>query len=149
MKNKYRIEGDIVYIEINCKGKTLETMIDLEDFDLVNSYKGKWYGVYSKSADNYYCYISIKTNNKWKPVEMYRIIMNLNDKKLVIDHIYHNTLDNRKSQLRVVTRQENSQNKLNIKGYYWSNSSKKWMAQIGINNKSIYLGGFNTEEEAK
>ena len=33
------------------------------------------------------------------------------DKNLVVDHVYHNTVDNRKSQLRIATRAQNSYNK--------------------------------------
>lgn len=36
----------------------------------------------------------------------------------------------------------------NVKGYYFINASKRWVAKIKINKKSIYLGSFDTPGEA-
>ena len=88
MTNNYRIEGNIVYIEIKYKDLILETLIDLEDFDLVNSYIGTWIAWYSKSNNTFYC--RLKNNY------LHRIIVNVTNSKIHIDHVYHNTLDNRK-----------------------------------------------------
>jgi len=146
MKNKYRIEDDIVYIELNRKdGIKLETMIDLEDFNLANEFKSSWYSRYSKDTKSYYCVGSLNNTT----IQLHRIIMNLNDPKLKIDHIYHNTLDNRKSQLRIVTHQENLFNYKDRKGYYWDKRANKWKATVYINGKQKYLGHFKTEEEAR
>jgi hypothetical protein len=65
----------------------------------------------------------------------------------IIDHINRNRRDNRISNLRIVTYQENSFN-TNCKGYTFDKRSSKWRAQIRINNKIIRLGRFNTEFEA-
>lgn len=84
---------------------------------------------------------------------MHRFIMNPpNDK--VVDHIFHNTLDNRKSQLRVCTQQENvmntrpSRGKSKYKGVGWSRRAKKWKSYIKVNRKKIHLGYFDDEIEA-
>ena len=67
-----------------------------------------------------------------------------------IDHINHNTLDNRIENLRVVSNQQNQQNRANIKGYYWHRQFKKWHARItDVNKKRISLGYFDKEEEAE
>lgn len=84
---------------------------------------------------------------------MHRFIMNPPD-DMVIDHKYHNTLDNRKSQLRVCTHQENMWNtKSNTgaskyMGVSWHKAAKKWSAQIKVDDKSLYLGLFLEEESA-
>ena len=70
-----------------------------------------------------------------------------------LDHITHGTMcfiDNRRSNLRVVT---DSQNKMNssvysnnasgIVGVMLHKKSGKWMARIGINGKYKYLGIFD------
>ncbi len=65
-----------------------------------------------------------------------------------LDHINQNRIDNRIINLRSVTNQENRFNS-KAKGYCWDKGSNKWMTQIMINNKQIYLGRYNTEEEAR
>lgn len=149
MKNKYRIEGEIVYIELNHKGKTMETMIDLEDFDKANYYKGTWYTRYSKGTKSFYCNGNITLNNgKRTTIQLHRIIMNITDTKIQVDHIYHNTLDNRKSQMRLATSQEQQWNK-RCRGYSWNKKLNKWKSRIRINGKEKHLGLFEKEEDVR
>ena len=66
-----------------------------------------------------------------------------------IDHINGVRDDNRIVNLRAVTKNENQWNRLTAKGYYWNKKAQKWKSQIQLNNKVIYLGLFNTEQEAR
>lgn len=66
-----------------------------------------------------------------------------------IDHINGVKDDNRICNLRSVTNQENAFNRKAVKGYSWHKIEKKWRARIMINNKSIHLGDYKTEEEAR
>jgi hypothetical protein len=73
-----------------------------------------------------------------------------------IDHINGIRKDNRIGNLRSVSRSENLQNqKLSIMntsgrvGVYWNKFTSQWMAQIKVSGKSIFLGRFNTFEEAE
>lgn len=72
----------------------------------------------------------------------------------IIDHINNNPLDNRKSNLRIVTARQNSMNCKSRKGsskyigVSFDKKSKKWKAQIRPNGKQIYLGRFDDEIEA-
>ena len=63
-----------------------------------------------------------------------------------IDHINGMRSDNRFDNLRDVPPRANSQNRFGISGTTPSGSGYK--AQIGVCGKTIYLGTFNTEEEA-
>lgn len=70
-------------------------------------------------------------------------------------HINHVRNDNRLFNLRFVTRSENSKNQsLNSKsttgvtGVSFLKARKKYIAQIGVSRKLIYLGMFETLEEA-
>lgn len=76
-------------------------------------------------------------------------------KGLQIDHINQNKLDNRSSNLRIVTNQQNQMNRPSYKnstskykGVSWHKRGKKWCAQIQINGKVQYLGLYNSETEA-
>lgn len=62
-----------------------------------------------------------------------------------VDHINHNTLDNRKCNLRIVTKAQNMMNS-NFKGV--SPNGCKWYAHIRINQKMLNLGNYLDEEEA-
>jgi len=71
----------------------------------------------------------------------------------VVDHINGDTLDNRKSNLRIVSVQGNSLNrKLNSNNLYgWLGVSKTdfgYVAQIKVDGKMIGLGTFETPEMA-
>ena len=84
---------------------------------------------------------------------MHRLVMNVTDSKVFIDHIYHNKTDNRKSQLRIVSASQNSMNtvkrKDNTSGVTGvSLENNRWSAQITCGGKLIRLGRFNTFDEA-
>ena len=66
-----------------------------------------------------------------------------------VDHENGVKTDNRVENLRQVTHQQNQWNQLNAKGYTWHKRNKKWGAQISVNAKDIYLGCYDTEEEAR
>jgi hypothetical protein len=73
-----------------------------------------------------------------------------------LDHVNEKPSDNRISNLRLATHQENGHNKStpnknNTSGFLgviWQKPNKKWLAQIRINGKRKHLGLFNTPEEA-
>lgn len=72
---------------------------------------------------------------------------------LCVDHINHNTLDNRKCNLRIVTKQQNNQNitphtASGVAGVYQNKKSGKWYAKITVNYKPIHLGTFDKLTDA-
>ena len=73
----------------------------------------------------------------------------------IIDHINRDKLDNRKCNLRISDKTGNNRNvglqKNNtsgITGVGWNRQMNKWIAQITVNYKTIYLGSFNDKEDA-
>jgi len=66
-----------------------------------------------------------------------------------IDHINGIRDDNRISNLRSVTNQQNQFNNTKSKGYSFDKKNNKWRAQIYLNNKKINLGLFNSEDDAR
>lgn len=76
-------------------------------------------------------------------------------KSELCDHINGNSLDNRRSNLRLATQSQNNFNsRLNIrntsgyKGVTWSKQRSKWQAQISVNKTYINLGHYDTPQEA-
>ena len=65
-----------------------------------------------------------------------------------IDHRDHNKQNNNPNNLRIATKQQNNWNTKNTKGCCWHKRDKIWRASICVNSKHIYLGQFDTEEEA-
>lgn len=101
--------------------------------------------------NNGYAVCRIDGKNKY----LHRIIMEAKDGE-IIDHKNGNRLDNRKENLRHVTKQQNNMNraigknnKTGIKGVKYLKDRKKYRAYIFFNKKEINLGCFNTLEEAK
>lgn len=74
---------------------------------------------------------------------------------LVVDHVHHDTLDNRRSNIRVCSYSQNSQNAYShrdstsqYKGVFWHRVARKWAAQIRGPHGQQYLGLFTDEQEA-
>lgn len=67
----------------------------------------------------------------------------------LIDHENRIKSDNRKSNLRSVTKSQNAMNMNNVKGYTFCKRSKRYIALIMVNYKKHHLGTFVTAEEAR
>lgn len=93
-------------------------------------------------------------------IKLHRIILSRKlGRELVkgeeVDHINGNGLDNRRENLRLATRSQNSANRgksrsntSGHKGVHWHTKNQCWIAQIAINGIKKYLGSFNTREDA-
>ena len=72
-----------------------------------------------------------------------------------IDHINRDRSDNRISNLRCVTKKQNSENKSKKrskslpKGVFFAKDKKKWQAAICSNYKQHHLGFFDSPKEAE
>ena len=66
----------------------------------------------------------------------------------MLDHINRNKNDNRISNLRIVTKSQNQQNR-DDKGYCWVKSRNKWYARIMVNGKRKHLGYYEKEKDAQ
>jgi hypothetical protein len=127
-------------------------IVDPEDFERLN--KHKWHAV--KQNNTFYAIRCTGPARKTTYIRMHREIINPPD-HLVVDHINHNGLDNRKANLRPATRAQNNYNKVAIKrkgatskykGVAWKKDKNKWRAHIYFNGEGIFLGYFKDEIQA-
>lgn len=88
-------------------------------------------------------------------VLLHRLIMKVTDRTVFIDHKNGNRLDNRKENLRIVTRLENdwnkgvtSRSKSGYRGVYECVVTRKWIADITKDGVRTRIGKFATREEA-
>lgn len=128
----YTAQGDIFYF-------------DKEDYETIKDYP--WH----KAAKTDYMYAHVRINGKRPFVLMHRLIMNA-PKGMFVDHIGGNETrnDNRRCNLRLVTPAQNIWNvkpprdcEKGVRFHYG-----KWESVIRANKNTIYLGTFNTYEEA-
>jgi len=135
-------------------------IVDDEDYEWLNQFK--WYAHWNPKAKSFYAVRNSKRINGIQyAILMAREILGLRKgDKQQADHINHDTLDNRRCNLRICTKQQNYMNHRKYRTYagkkcsskysgvYWEKNAKKWRAYIKFNGKLIYLGLFTSEIEA-
>lgn len=142
-KNEIVVYSD--YAEIILYDKQNEEMgrtkVDLEDINKVENLK--W-------CIDKYGYVVCGNLN----IKLHRYIMNC-PIDMVVDHINLKPLDNRKSNLRICTKQQNemntslkSHNTSGVTGVGFHKETNKWRAYIQHNGEFIHLGLFGEKEDA-
>ncbi len=122
--------------------------VDTEDYEKVSS--RKWYMNTHRGLK--YAKSHVVINGKRTTMSMHRLIMKAGN-RMEVDHINHDGLDNRKSNLRVCTHKQNlmnSGNTKNSKSKYKGVSpmGKKWRAVSRLSGTQRYLGCYETQIEA-
>lgn len=121
-----------------------------------NSKTEKWYKINLTLKKDGYQKFNFTVKGKTKTFQFHRVVYYANypnwniydsSKNNCIDHIDRIRTNNHISNLRVVTNQENQFNK-NSKGYFLRKRTGKYEAKINLNGKYIYIGSFDTPEEA-
>lgn len=146
--NEIIIKGNIAEIVLyNIKCEEIDrAIIDSEDVKIIK--KHKW-------CKDSLGYVATGSSGRLRTRIQHYIMGIKANKNHIIDHKDRNKLNNRKSNFRFCTNAENlrnrpksSNNKSGFKGVFWSNQNKSWQSQIGINGKSIHLGGFEDKRKA-
>ena len=132
--------------------KNRVALIDDDDFERVS--KLHWSTTTIRNKNNSYTYVinSKQINFVRKVIYLHRFILNAPDDKWV-DHIDGNTLDCRKSNLRLCSTRQNNQNQrvvfgvIKYKGVH--KSGTKYRARIRLSNGNRFnIGSFDTPEDA-
>ncbi len=130
--------------------KGLFAKVDEEDFEYLSQFK--WQVM--RCSTSLYASRHLRGAGVDTKILMHREILNP-QKGLVVDHINYDGLDNRRSNMRICTKSGNNKNRRKAAnctsqylGVYFHRHTKKWMAQSNWMRKHIYIGIYNTEEEA-
>lgn len=127
-------------------------LVDDEDYERVMA-QGSWQAM--EAGRNWYAKRIEKRSGKAYANMMHRFVIDA-PQGFEVDHVNHNGLDNRKCNLRLCTRSQNKANVPKQNGQYHSKykgvsllkRTNRWLAYINQSKKTIYLGYYDTEEEA-
>jgi len=124
------------------QGKT--AIVDEQDYARLS--KHKWH--------------ALKRGGLWhavrqKGIYMHRVILDA-QKGQEVDHIDGDGLNNTRSNLRFVSRQQNMMNSRKksalasskFKGVWWDRNLRKWRAGINLDGDCVHIGLFDSEEDA-
>lgn len=149
-----RVEGNVAYVPLT---QGYEAVIDAADVHLVEMQS--WYALVVRRPDGsirtVYAARKQRVSDGYKiNVRMHRVIAGTPD-GMETDHIDGNGLNNRRENLRHATVAQNRKNqrilqanKSGIKGVYWNKRRQKWLAQIRVDGRRIYLGQFASSDFA-
>lgn len=139
----------------------VESLVDKEVLEKLIKVDYYWFATYRKGIDNYYFQTNVYTkgeNNKsHKVITLHQFVMNYyyNDFTFHVDHIDSKyTLDNRKSNLRIVEAKNNlknrkSRNSNNTTGHRNVCFYEGWyLIQLQVNGKNTIVGKTKDLEEA-
>lgn len=128
------------------------SIIDECDLDILSS--KSWFLKRHKGKDTLYAHANLRREDRsWGTILMHRFIMNAATGQMV-DHINGDGLDNRRSNLRFVTNQQNQFNSKphgalsGYKGVCLDVRTNRWQTKIRVDKKDLSIGTFATKEEA-
>lgn len=150
--NFYEIKDEYTILKVKYKNEYIRFYIDTEDLEYVRERhwrvsrkKNKIYGVTGKSGNQ---------NNPLTYLHNY-LLHYIPKPKYEVDHIDGNSCNNRKKNLRIVTRQENIDNtkvridnKIGIRGISKISKTKKYKCDFSYHGQRFYFKDWNTLEEA-
>ena len=135
-------------INVIYKKRQLEVKVDDDVYEDIKEIPWRVICAKRDKTENIY----FRGRIKGKYIYMHRYILS-EPNHMLVDHINHDNLDNRRTNLRVVTKRQNSMNKrmsvsrkLKYRGY--SLNGKKFTVQIDDDGNRWYSYGHKTEEDA-
>ena len=127
--------------------------MDPADYKRLNKYE--WRSKKSGRCFHAIRQMRIGKSAKFTVIYMHRDVIKVPE-GMVVDHINHDGMDNRRVNLRAATHAQNAYHTKKrsgathskYKGIHWRKKHKKWVARIMFEGKRIYLGCFRNEIEA-
>lgn len=146
--NQYDLSGEY---GIGYTSNGDEFWFDKDDYDLIKDYC--WH--YNKRG-----YVVAWDIQNQQEIKLHRLVMNISDPTIEVDHIHHPPrneykVDNRKLNLRLVVHANNTKNHViqinntsGVSGVHYCERDDKWVARISVNGQRIHLGSFDKKEDA-
>lgn len=159
-KNEIHIVHDTAVLVVVYKGEKYETVLDARDVQKVASYSWSLrtqfykYGKPLKSPTVYISGSRPDGRGGQRCIYLHRLLM-APPKGLVVDHINGDGMDNRRENLRVVTRAQNAQNRKTVRAssgvrnVYYRKRTGNWLVQIHSNGQFLNFGTYPTLWEAE
>lgn len=132
-------------------------LIDDADADLVLAHK--WFALHDPTRNKFTAARNVprhEDRRRQRTQHLHRFLMGLDfGNPMQVDHINFDTLDNRRSNLRIVTGKQNRQHQpakrgasSRFVGVSWYPPTRRWKATIVVDGRQVYLGYHATEEAA-
>jgi hypothetical protein len=129
-------------------------VVDIEDYDSLMHWN--WHAHYDPHTRGFYAIRHIVVDGKKRKYGMHRQVLGMDPRDpRKPDHQNCDTLDNRRSNLRIATNSENGRNqrarptsKSGYKGVSFRSDSGLWRARIVLHGRIVNLGNFQTPELA-
>lgn len=139
---------------IPLQGSVMHALIDESDYEELSQYT--WY--VQKHGRTYRAFRTEYERKDGKKINQKTIYLSrsiLKPKKGMIDHIDGNGLNNRRSNLRLCTHQQNCCNRplrtgsfSGAQGIKWDRTNKRWKAYVSIKKKRLLVGNYIDKREA-
>jgi len=122
-------------------------IVDTADYEWLMYWN--WCALYIKSSKRWVAVRNASKTAKCRTIQMHCEILSTAHQ---VDHINHDSLDNRRSNLREATATQNGQNRRrqsnNSTGYKGVGYQSFYQSNIKVNGKKIWLGRFKNAEDA-
>lgn len=144
-------DGTTAFVPLYGRGGIVKAVAAIDAADA--AWVGRWR--WSLSAKGY-ASRGVQIGKKNITIRLNRMLLGLvPGDNLDGDHVDRDRLNNRRSNLRIVPKGRNAQNKSSYtgtsskyRGVSWKKSNQKWQAEIKTGNTRKYLGLFDSEEAA-
>jgi hypothetical protein len=140
-------------------GPDMWTFVEGADFDIADSIPGTW-TAYKGNRTFYVSWNKKKIVNGRRTADLFilhRMIMGLpqHGREPCVDHLDHDGLNNRRSNLMVVSQQRNKfrrrtkfHSKSKHRNVYWHKNKEHWIVSFNYKGVKYHCGCFRDEEKA-